>query len=219
MSEGIADNAHRKRRRSRPGRPIRLTFHLHRMQHNALLHRVLVSGCGSAAQFECFGDLTKALAFSPQRSAGVAERCVSERVGLIHAFDAGHDFGPQQQSTLFDQLGHFREAKLGVGKDLRGAVLGGLGNRNIIRVHLLHGPFQGCNVVDHRKTSSGDSRVDGAISSPSPVGATRRCRSRPIVTGLAGRRPRSGAALSTLFIGTRRGYTAVIVSSNNIRKT
>ena len=183
MSEGITDNAHNKRRR-------RLTFHIDLMQHIALL-RVLVSAGGSTAQFECFGDLTKALAFSPQRSTGVAECRVSERVGLIHAFDAGYDFGPQQQSTLFDQLGHFREAQFGVGKDLRGAVLGGLGNRNIIRVHLLHGLFQGCHVVDHRKTSSGDSRVDDAVSSPLPIGATSRCRSRPIVAGLAGRRPQS----------------------------
>src|SRR6185295_9466007 len=105
-----------------------------------------------------------------------------------------------------------------VGKDLRGAVLGGLGNRNIIRVHLLHGLFQGCHVVDHRKTSSGDSRVDDAVSSPSPVAqraVAARVRLSPVLRD-AGRGP--GAALSTLFIGTRRGYAAFIVSSNNIRK-
>ena len=39
------------------------------IRHIALPHSVFVSGGGSAAQFQCFGDLTKALAFSSQRSA------------------------------------------------------------------------------------------------------------------------------------------------------
>ena len=74
MPERIACDAHDKRRRSRPVRPIRFTFHLHLMQRDALVHRILVSGRGSAVQFEGFGDLTKALAFSSQQSAGVAVR-------------------------------------------------------------------------------------------------------------------------------------------------
>ena len=67
------------------------------------------------------------------------------------------------------------QAAMAYGRDLRGAIFGGLGNRRIIRVHLLHGLLQGCHVVDHRKTSSGDSRVDDAPPSPSPVGAASRC--------------------------------------------
>jgi len=77
------------------------------VQRLAVLRRILVSGRGSAVKFDCVGNLTKALTFSPERAAGVAECRVSEHAGLIHAFDASHDPGPQQQSTLLDQLGHF----------------------------------------------------------------------------------------------------------------
>jgi hypothetical protein len=150
MSQWVEDNARGKSQRSQPRGRVRFTFDFQRMKQLARLSRLIVSGCGSAIQFERFGDVMKALAFFPQRSAGVAEGRVAKHAGLIHASDAGHDFGPQQQSTLFDQLGHFREAEPGLGKDLRGAVLGGLGDRNVIRVHLLHGLLQGCHVVDHR---------------------------------------------------------------------
>jgi hypothetical protein len=85
--------------------------------------------------------LTKALTFSPERASYVAECRVSEHTGLIHAFDVGHDPGLQQQSTLLDQLGHFREAQLSIAEGLRGAVLGGLGHDRILRVHPLHGLF------------------------------------------------------------------------------
>ena len=182
MSEGITDNAHKKRRR-------RLTFHLHLMQHSALL-RVLVSGGGSAAQFECFGDLTKALAFSPQRSTGVAECRVSERVGLIHAFDAGYDF---RAAAAVDAVRSARPfSRSSVWRRKGSARRGPWRPRQPQHHPRPSAPWpQGCHVVDHRKTSSGDSRVDDAVSSPLPIGATRRCRSRPTVAGLAGRRPRS----------------------------
>jgi hypothetical protein len=75
----------------------------------------------------------------------------SEHAGLIHPLDVGHDHGPQQQSTLLDQLGHFRETQHGIAKDLRGAFLGSLGHDRILRVHLLHRLFQECHVIDHRK--------------------------------------------------------------------
>jgi hypothetical protein len=97
--------------------------------------------------------LTKALTFSPERASYVAECRVSEHTGLIHAFDVGHDPGLQQQSTLLDQLGHFREAQPRIAEGLRGAVLGGLGRSRILRIHLLHGLFQECHVIDHRKTA------------------------------------------------------------------
>ena len=108
-------------------------------------------GRGSVGTFDGFGNLTKALTFSPERAACVAECRVSKHAGLIHAFDTGHDPGPQQQSTLFDQLGHFREVQLGIAEGLRGSVLGGLGYGRILRVHLLHGLFQSWHVIDHRK--------------------------------------------------------------------
>jgi hypothetical protein len=124
----------------------------------APMHQILVSKFGTATRFgtavkfDGFGNLAKALTFSSQRAACVAKCHVSEHF-VIHAFDAGQDLGAQQQSTLFDQLGHFREAQLGILKDLRGAVLGGLGHRRILRVHLLHGLSQGCHVIEHRNTS------------------------------------------------------------------
>jgi hypothetical protein len=117
------------------------------------LHRIDVSRWGATVKFDGFGDLPKALTFSPERAACVAKCRVSEHVGLIHALDVGHDLWPQQQSTLFDQLGHFREAQLGIAEDLRGTGLAGLGYGRIFRVHLPHGLFQGCHVIDHRKTS------------------------------------------------------------------
>jgi len=123
------------------------------VQRLALLRQILVLERRSAGTFDCFGNLTKALTFLPERAACVAECRVSEHTGLIHAFDAGHDPGPQQQSTLFNQLGHFREVLLGIAEDLRGAVLGGLGHGRILRVHLLHGLFQERHVIDHRKTA------------------------------------------------------------------
>jgi hypothetical protein len=121
------------------------------VQRLAPLHRILVSGRGSAGMLDCFGNLTKAPTFSPERAACVAECRVSEHAGLIHPFDVGHDHGPQQQSALLDQLGHFRETQPGIAKDFRGAVLGGLSHDRIFRVHLLHRLFQESHVIDHRK--------------------------------------------------------------------
>jgi hypothetical protein len=121
------------------------------VQQLVLLHRILVSGRESAGTFDCFGNLTKALTFSPERASCVAECRVSEHAGLIHAFDVGQDPGLQQQSTLFDQLSHFREVQLGIAEGLRGAVLGGLGHGRILCVHPLHDLFQECHVIDHRK--------------------------------------------------------------------
>jgi hypothetical protein len=153
MSHRKKDNAYDKSENFQPHGHTRLDCHLHRVQRLPRLHRILVSGRGPSVKFDCFGNLTKALTFSAERAARVAECRVSEHVGLIHAFDVGHDLWPQQQSTLFDQLGHFREAQLGFAEDLRGAVLGGIGHGRILRVHLLHGLLQGCHVIDHRKTS------------------------------------------------------------------
>jgi len=151
MQQRKENNARDKSERSQPRGPTRLARHL--VRRLARLHRILVSGRGSAGKFNCFGNLTKALTFFPERAACVAECRVSEHAGLVHAFDAGHDPGPQQQSTLFDQLGHFREVQLGIAEGLRGAVLGGLGHGRILRVHLLQGLFQACHVIDHRKAA------------------------------------------------------------------
>jgi len=150
-SQEKENNAREKTERPPPRGRTRPARHL--LQRLALPHRILVSGRGSAGTFDCFGNLTKALTFFPERAACVAECRVSEHAGLIHAFDVGHDPGPQQQSTLFDQLGHFREAKLGIAEGLRGPVLGGLGHDRILRVHLLHGLFQAWHVIDHRKAA------------------------------------------------------------------
>ena len=130
-----------------PSGLARLARHL--LQRFPLRHRIPVSGRRPAGKFDCFGNLTKALTFSPERAACVAECRVSEYPGLIHALDVGQDHGPQQQSTLFDQRGHFREVQSGIAQGLRGALLGGLGRVRILRVHLRHGLFQGCHVIDH----------------------------------------------------------------------
>jgi hypothetical protein len=145
------NSARDKTERPPPRGRSRLARHL--LQRLAVPHRIPVFGRGSASTFDGFGNLTKGLTFSPERAACVAECRVSEHAGLIHAFDAGDDPGPQQQSTLFDQVGHFREVQLGIAEGLRGAVLGGLGHDRILRVHLLHGLFQGRHVIDHRKTA------------------------------------------------------------------
>jgi hypothetical protein len=196
MSQRKQNNARDRNERSRPGGRTRFARHL--VQRLAVLHHVLGWGREPAGALDCFGNLIKALTFFPQRAAGVAECRVSEHAGLIHAFDAGHDPGPQQKSTLVDQLGHFRKAQPGIAQRLRGAVLGGLGHDRILRVHLLHGLFQECHVIDHRKTVSGDGRIDGT--------ANRCARSFPTIANLAGTRPTpSIAAVSTLFIGNCAG--------------
>jgi hypothetical protein len=150
-SQGRENNARDKNERPPPCGRTRLARRL--VQRLALPHRILVSGRRPAGTFDCFGNFTKALTFFPERAACVAECRVSEHAGLIHAFDVGHDPGPQQQSMLLDQLGHFREAQLGIAEGLRGALLGGLGHDRILRVHLLHGLFQERHVIDHRKTA------------------------------------------------------------------
>ena len=94
MSQWIENDARAKIERSQPCGRSRLIFHFHLIRRLASLHRMLISGRGSVVEFDCFGDLTKALTFSPQREACIAECRVSEHVGLIHAFDVGHDFGP-----------------------------------------------------------------------------------------------------------------------------
>jgi len=220
MSERKENNARNKKQRSQPRGLTRLVQHLvHRlarhlvqrlvrnlMQRLARLHRILALAREPAGKFDCFGNLTKALPLSPERAACVAECRVSERAGLIHAFDAGHNPRPQQQSTLFDQRGHFREAQLGIAEGLRGAVLGGLGHVRILRVHLLHGLFQECHVIDHRKPA------------PATVASAQLVRRRPLaqptvaperfstIAGLAGTGPRpSIAAVSTLFFGNCAG--------------
>jgi len=83
----------------------RLAHHLARWI--ALLRHKLVPGRGSGVKFEGLRNLTKALPLSPERAACVAECGIAEHAGLIHAFDVGHDSGPQQQSTLFDQIAQF----------------------------------------------------------------------------------------------------------------
>ena len=79
-------------------------------------------------------------------------------IAILLTLYSGHT--PQQilstdAIALLDEFGQLREVQPCIGKDVRRAVFGGLGNHNIIRVHLLHGLFQGCHVVDHRKTSFG----------------------------------------------------------------
>ena len=137
----ISQNSARDKTERPPPRG-RIRLARHRLQRLTVPHRILVFGRGSASTFDGFGNLTKGLTFSPERAACVAECGVSEHAGLIHAFDAGHDPGPQQQSTLFDQVGHFREVQLDIAEGLRGAVLGGLGHDRILRVHLLHAFFR-----------------------------------------------------------------------------
>jgi hypothetical protein len=200
MSQRKENNARDRNERSRPGGRTRFSRHL--VQRLTVLHHVLGWGREPAGELDCFGNLIEALTFFPERAAGVAECRVSEHAGLIHAFDAGYDPGPQQQSTLFDQVGHFCEVQPGIAQRLRGAVLGGLGRDRILRVHLLHSLFQECHVIDHRKTASGDSRLDRTARSSSPLGAANRCaRSFPTIAGFAGTRPTpSVAAVSTLFI-------------------
>jgi hypothetical protein len=73
---------------------IRIDRHVHLVQRLARLRQILVSGRRSTVKFDCLGNLTKALTFSPERAACVAECRVSEHVRLIHAFDAGQDLGP-----------------------------------------------------------------------------------------------------------------------------
>ena len=140
MSQWKENNARDKNERSQPRGRTRLARYL--AQRLARPYRILVLGRGSVGTFDGFGNLTKALTFLPERAACVAECRVSKHAGLIHAFDAGDDPGTQQQSTLLDQLGHFREVQFGIAEGLRGAVLGGLGHGRILRVHLLHGLFQ-----------------------------------------------------------------------------
>jgi hypothetical protein len=175
MSQRKKNDARNKKERSPPSggtRPARhlvqwLALHLvqrlvchlvqrlarHLTRRPALLRHILVSGRGWGVKFEGFGNLTKALTFSAERAACVAECRVAEHARLIHALDVGQNSRPQQQSTLFDQVGHFREAQLGTAEGLRGPVLGGLGHDRILRVHLLHLLFQECHVIDHRKTA------------------------------------------------------------------
>jgi hypothetical protein len=93
MSQRKENNARDDSERSQPRGPTRLARDL--VQGLAVPHRILVMGRGPAGKFDGFGNLTKALTFFPQRAAGVAECRVSEHAGLIHAFDAGHDPGPQ----------------------------------------------------------------------------------------------------------------------------
>ena len=99
-SEGMSywkkDNVDDKSERSKPPGYDWLAHRLHLLQRPAYQHRILVSASGSTVKFDRFGNLTKALAFPPERAAGVAECGVSKHVGLIHALDAGHDLGPQQ---------------------------------------------------------------------------------------------------------------------------
>jgi hypothetical protein len=152
MPEREEDNAHGTHERSQPSGSIRrLARDL--VKRLGRLHRFLGSGRVRVGKFEGFGNLKKALTFLPQCAAGVAEGRVSEHARLIHAFDAGQDRVWQQQSSLFDQLGQFREVQPGCAEDQCGVVLGGLGHGRILRVHLLHGPFQECHVIYHRRTS------------------------------------------------------------------
>ncbi len=138
-------------RRLAPHLVQRLVRHL--VQRLARRHRIHESGRRSGGKFDCFGNLTKALAFSPECAARVAKCRVSEHAGLIHALDAGYDFRAQQQSTLFDQLGNLREAQAGIAEGLRSPVLGGLRLVGILGIHLLHGLFQERHVIDHRKSA------------------------------------------------------------------
>jgi hypothetical protein len=191
--------------RPAPRRRIRLARHL--LQRLALPHRILVFGRGSAGTFDGFGNLTKGLTFSPQRAACVAECRVSEHAGLIHAFDGGHDPGPQQQSTLFDQLGHFREVQLGIAEGLRGAVLGGLGHYRVLRVHLLHGLFQERHVSDHRKTAPATVASMAQLVGRRPL-AQRIVALEPFRLSPVLREPEprpSVSAVATLFIGNCAG--------------
>jgi hypothetical protein len=204
-SQGRENNAHDKTERPPPRGRIRLARHL--VPRLAVPHRILVFGRGSAGTFDGFGNLTKGLTFSPERAAGVAECRVSEHAGLIHAFDGGHDPGPQQQSTLFDQLGHFRKAQLGIAEDLRGAVLGGLGHDRILRVHLLHGLFQERHVIDHRNTAPATVASTAQLVRRRPLAqrtvALEPFRRSPV---LQEPEPRpSVAAVATLFIGNCAG--------------
>jgi len=204
MSQRKENNARDKNERSQPRGRTRLARHL--VQRLAHLHRILVSERGSGGKFDCFGNLTKALTFSPERAACVAECRVSEHAGLIHAFDAGHDSGPQQQSTLFDQLGHFREVQLGIAEGLRGAVLGGLGHGRILRVHLLHGLFQAWHVIDHRKAAPATVAPMAQLARRRPLAHRTVALERFRLSPVAGTRPRpSGAAVSMLFIGACAG--------------
>jgi hypothetical protein len=104
-----------------------------------------------AAKFDGLGDLTKALTFMPQRAACVAKCRFAEHLGLVHPSNAGDDFRSKQQATLLNQLGHFREVGVVTTEKLRSAVLGSLRDHRILRVHLLHGLFEGCYVIDHLK--------------------------------------------------------------------
>jgi len=159
MSQWKENDARNEKEHSHPCGVTRLDRHVvqrrahHRVQRFACRHRILVSVPGSGAEFNCLGNLTKALAFSSKRAACVAECGVADHAGLIHALYAGHDPGAQQQPALFDQLGYFRETQLGLAEGLCGPVLGGLGHVRILGVHLLHGLFQDRHVIDHRKTA------------------------------------------------------------------
>jgi hypothetical protein len=216
MSQWKEDNARDQNERSQLRGPSRRAPHLikrvvpHKrlardlVQRLARLHQIIVSGRGSAGGFDCFGNFTKALTFLPERAARVAERRISEHARLIHAFDAGQDRGLQQQSTLLDQLGHFREAQPGLAEHLRGAVLAGLGHGRIFRVHLVHGLFQACHVIDHRKTSSATVASMAQLVCCRRLAANRWARTLPTIAGLARTRPDpSVTAVSTPVIGNR----------------
>jgi hypothetical protein len=199
------NSARDKTERPPPRGRVRLARHL--LQRLAVPHRIPVFGRGSTGTFDGFGNLTKGLTFSPQRAACVAECRVSEHPGLIHAFDGGHDPGPQQQSTLFDQVGHFREAQLGIAEGLRGAVLGGLGHDRILRVHLLHGLFQARHVIDHRKTAPATVASMAQVVRGRPL-AQRTVALGPFRLSPVWREPEprpSVVAVATLFIGNCAG--------------
>ena len=205
MSQWEENNARDKTERSQPGGRCPLALHL--LQRLAVLRHILVGRRESAGTFDCFGNLTKALPLFPECAACVAECRVSEHAGLIHALDPGHDPGLQQQLTLFDQIGHFREAQPGIAEGLRGAVLGGLGHGRILRVHLLHGLFQECQVIDHRKTAPATvASIVQLVRQRSLAQRTVALECFPTIAGLAGTGPRpSVAAVSTLFIGNCAG--------------
>jgi hypothetical protein len=103
------DSSRDKSERCEPCRPSRLARHLverlpgQLAKRLALRQRIVesgrqripVSGRRSTGTFDGVSDLMKALAFPPERAAGVAECRVSEQAGLIHLFNAAHDPGPQ----------------------------------------------------------------------------------------------------------------------------
>jgi len=87
----------------------------------------------------------------------------------------------------------------------RGAVLGGLGHDRILRVHLLHGLFQECHVIDHRKTAP------ATVASMAQLVRRRPQRTvalEPFRLSLVLQEPEprpSVTAVATLFIGNCAG--------------